>query len=51
MASNDPQDRKLISLGFRRFGQINSQPWIDARKDDAPLPLTGHTAVLTKMTH
>ncbi len=48
MASNDPQDRKLISLGFRRFGQINSQPWIDAGKDDAPLPLTGHTAVVNQ---
>ncbi len=48
MASNDPQDSKLISLGFRRFGQINSQPWIDAGKDDAPLPLTGHTAVINQ---
>jgi N-acetylneuraminic acid mutarotase len=49
LVSDDPDDDRLKSQGFARYGKLNSQPWISASVVEAPLPLTGHTAVLGKL--
>lgn len=50
LVSDDPDDDRLKSQGFARYGKLKSQPWINASVVEAPLPLTGHTAVLGKLS-
>ena len=46
MVSDDPNDKRLESMGFARYAKMDSAPWFDINRDLAPLPLTGHSAVV-----
>jgi N-acetylneuraminic acid mutarotase len=49
LVSDDPDDDRLKSQGFARYGKLTSPPWVNASVAEAPLPLTGHTAVVGKV--
>ena len=46
LVSEDPSDDRLKQMGFARFGQFSSRPWINVSTESAPLPLTGHSSVI-----
>lgn len=50
VVSGDANDLKLKAMGFARFGQISSQPWILANPDGEPDPVLGHSSVSISST-